>query len=454
MKKSVVLFAIVFMTVIMNAQMGYFPDYVTEDYKMAIRRPDSLIFSDDPNLLCNKRWFYYETNGMKPVNSAQWIYIDSNGPKNAATTNTPPAVLCRLLQAYSSDNLEDLKALYTPQSASYIDQVMTMTDTTYTRWHSYVSQVNKMNLLMSVTNGSEQLLYVEMYHDNTALGVDVLGMRMNGGQWMLDTDTLNSGMPVNLLLLMQSKNPYTFLTNSNDLDKDGVPNMMDNCPCRKNPDQADYDMDGYGDICDNCPKIYNPQQLDADKDGVGDECDNCKFDLNPNQEDFDHDGVGDSCDVCIWTFDPKQRLNRVVVDSVEMWIGAECDPDFDHDGIPNEDDPDMDGDGWPNERDNCPAKYNPSQTDSDMDGIGDACDNCPLKYNPGQEDMDYDGVGDVCDQDTDGDGIIDEFDNCPYNYNPDQEDENCNGIGDACEKDVIPDNNSNTNTDNSKGKKK
>jgi hypothetical protein len=60
---------------------------------------------------------------------------------------------------------------------------------------------------------------------------------------------------------------------NNDLDGDGVPNAIDNCPTVANPDQHDEDADGVGDACDNCPGVANAAQADADGDGVGNICD-------------------------------------------------------------------------------------------------------------------------------------------------------------------------------------
>src|SRR5207245_954966 len=37
-----------------------------------------------------------------------------------------------------------------------------------------------------------------------------------------------------------------------DLDGDGVPDCVDNCPTIYNPNQSDVDLDGVGDVCDNC----------------------------------------------------------------------------------------------------------------------------------------------------------------------------------------------------------
>ena len=70
-----------------------------------------------------------------------------------------------------------------------------------------------------------------------------------------------------------------------DYDKDGVPDINDNCVNVSNPDQADIDGNGRGDMCDdydhdgiinskdNCPNITNADQRDTDLDGVGDKCD-------------------------------------------------------------------------------------------------------------------------------------------------------------------------------------
>lgn len=121
----------------------------------------------------------------------------------------------------------------------------------------------------------------------------------------------NDGYADNLSLLL-TESPA-----DDDGDGDGVPDSIDNCSDKANPDQQDSDGDGIGDACDNCPDKANPDQADADKDGIGDICDNCPDTANPDQADADHDGIGDACE-------------------------------------------DGDGDGVPNDDDNCPNKANPN----------------------------------------------------------------------------------------------
>ena len=72
-----------------------------------------------------------------------------------------------------------------------------------------------------------------------------------------------------------------------DLDGDGVPNGVDNCPEIANSDQADLDGDGIGDLCDD----------DLDGDGVLNEDDSCPEVPNADQADLNNNGIGDACDV-------------------------------------------------------------------------------------------------------------------------------------------------------------
>jgi hypothetical protein len=46
-----------------------------------------------------------------------------------------------------------------------------------------------------------------------------------------------------------------------DTDKDGIPDIIDNCPYTYNPDQSDLDHDGIGDVCDPTPYLATPVML-------------------------------------------------------------------------------------------------------------------------------------------------------------------------------------------------
>jgi hypothetical protein len=166
--------------------------------------------------------------------------------------------------------------------------------------------------------------------------------------------------------------------NPSDLDLDGIPNSVDNCPTRGNSGQGDADGDGLGDACS--------QVEDPDGDFVVTRVelrkDNCPDTYNSTQTDADGDEIGDACDV-------------------------------------------------------NPTASNPGD-DNDLDGSPDSTDNCPTRYNPDQSDASGNGVGDACDEqiDTDGDGVLTALkirDNCPDTYNPNQADSDFNSIGDSCE---------------------
>jgi hypothetical protein len=278
---------------------------------------------------------------------------------------------------------------------------------------------------------------------------------------------------------------------SKDSDGDQVPDVYDNCPNTKNPDQLASDNDGLGDACDNCPLTDNPDQKDSDRDGKGNVCDyddvdgdsipdtvdNCVKVANRSQQDSDSDLVGDACDNCPNlanndqadsdldkigdACDSNDRDSDTILDDIDNCpnianteqtdkdadkVGDSCDncpdvanpyqPDIDNDKQGDAcDSGDYDGDKVTDNQDNCPGVANKfrQNKDIDTDKVGDDCDNCLNEANPDQADLDADKQGNICDTDDDGDQIPDETDNCPTYANPDQADLDQDGIGDICD---------------------
>ncbi|MCB9593187.1 MAG: thrombospondin type 3 repeat-containing protein [Sandaracinaceae bacterium] len=101
--------------------------------------------------------------------------------------------------------------------------------------------------------------------------------------------------------MVNGSNRYTGMSTADDMDGDGLPNAMDNCPSIFNPIrpldngmQADSDGDGMGDACDSDPV----DAADFDGDGVDNDVDNCPATPNSDQSDRDGDLIGDLCDQC------------------------------------------------------------------------------------------------------------------------------------------------------------
>ena len=180
-----------------------------------------------------------------------------------------------------------------------------------------------------------------------------------------------------------------------DMDHDGVPDDLDQCP------EIPEDRDGFEDS-DGCPDI------DDDEDGIVDKEDACprikgveSTDPKKNgcpPDDRDHDGIPDSEDACADTWGEKSadaKMNGCPI------------TDKDGDGIPDGldkcvDQPE-DKDGWKDE-DGCP------DPDDDGDGISDKEDACPRV--PGEPSSDPTKNGCI-NPDRDGDTYVNDVDKCP-----------------------------------------
>jgi hypothetical protein len=424
------LIALLLTSLYVQAQTCRFPVYQAADYTLTLDMDIDSTNSCTPDSvhhICGMV-YSYTLHGMIPSDDDSRTIALTGGTANPAQSNTLPAALCRILQAYSQQNVSSIKQQYRPSDAAAIDSFFS-DNTTLQRYLSAISQVQYMKLLLTYESEGFTFAMVECHFSDGDITNFPFAMQQVGGQWYAAMAADSFSLTTNLMTFLHNRAVSNFIT-GDDIDGDGIADSLDNCPCTANPDQTDSDGDGLGDACDNCPNHPNPDQKDSDHDGLGNECDNCPYRANVGQEDADGDHVGDVCDNCPNYPNPRQS------DFDADGLGDECDGDIDNDSIPNNLDIDIDNDGVPNDDDICPYHFNPSQADSDGDGIGDPCDNCPMTYNPDQEDFDGDGIGDACDPDRDGDGIPDAEDNCPDTPNPDQTDADCNGVGDACDDDI------------------
>jgi len=230
------------------------------------------------------------------------------------------------------------------------------------------------------------------------------------------------------------------LSYTDDMDGDGIPDSLDNCPFVSNRDQLDTDGDGVGDACDNCPTLANKSQLDTNGNGIGDVCD----------PDLDGDGVPDKRPDLSPLPASQGGDNCPNIPNADQKISFPASAN----GLGDACNPDIDGDGVKNQVDDCPYIPDPAQNlasqpggppagcnfDTDGDGVSDSFDNCKYVPNKDQSDINHNGIGDACDPDIDGDGVLNKNDprlhmndNCPTVFNPDQRDSDGDGIGDACD---------------------
>ena len=133
-----------------------------------------------------------------------------------------------------------------------------------------------------------------------------------------DVDTIKNGNGTSKYGVQSYQN-NAYYSDPDDMDGDGIPNDLDNCPTIFNPvrpqyapatkdlydEQPDMDSDGFGDACDpypfcatndaSCP-VFNAK--DRDGDGFENNIDKCPDTPSDTNDDTDGDGFGDACDPC------------------------------------------------------------------------------------------------------------------------------------------------------------
>jgi hypothetical protein len=177
----------------------------------------------------------------------------------------------------------------------------------------------------------------------------------------------------------------------------------------QNPCVADFDGDGFSNLDDICPNVPDPEQfiaenglgaacqvrVDLDRDGIIDVLDNCPFIANTDQVDENGDFIGDACDDFLADTDGDGFSDAT--DQCMQWPSPPDNPpcgDF-ADG-------DLDGDGIPNSQDTCVLIRNPQQRfddecldDFDGDGMMNSGDVCPLVADP-EQNQSQPGMGAAC----------------------------------------------------------
>lgn len=158
----------------------------------------------------------------------------------------------------------------------------------------------------------------------------------------------------------------SLITEITDYDRDGIPNLLDNCPTRYNPPLCDVDDPA-------CPADI------VCGDATLSPTDCMTTDPTTMQCDSDGNGIGDHCQILDLTCTAVDSDFDFVVDYNPNALGMTStgEPDFDRDGVANA-------------ADNCPTFANADQLDDNDNGvgnppgnfIGDACE-VPLELKTG-----------------------------------------------------------------------
>lgn len=417
-----------------STQLDTVPVYITQNYQVKIKLEGIEFVKDTFSLPCDSSTLY-NLKGTYFINPTDGI-INNAYIGECNNRSTPFETLCQLLSAYKEGDIPSIISSYPASDQSIINNLLS-DQALLLRYQEAISDIDKFEVVLTYEHLQGVVAVLNVYSSQDTVLLPFFMMEQNN-EWFVCYHEDSTNQTSNILTALELDGLSNIVA-PNDLDGDGVNNLIDNCPCLPNSNQSDSDNDGIGDVCDNCPFTLNASQSDIDNDGIGDNCDNCIYAKNPNQSDLDGDLIGDACDTDIdgdgiQNTDDNCRLypniqqededsdfvgdacdnclfvyNSLQKDTDNDAIGDACDDDMDGDGISNSLDDDMDGDGilntvdddidgdgYLNVVDSCPSLFNEIQIDSDGDGIGDLCDNCPLIPNPAQEDSNGDGVGDAC----------------------------------------------------------
>jgi len=209
---------------------------------------------------------------------------------------------------------------------------------------------------------------------------------------------LTEGGSVTLTAPPASGGAGSLLTDLDDYDRDGVPNLLDNCPTRYNPPHCRVTDPACAVDVQCINASLAPTNCNAS--------DPTTFDPLTGQCDSDHNGIGDQCQLldslCLSRDSDGDLRPDYLPDAIGM-VGGQ--PDFDRDGVANA-------------LDNCPTKANADQKDANGNGIGDACEVLDTLGNP----IDADGDGKF-EYDPNFDPLAPDrlaaaLDNCPTVPNP------------------------------------
>lgn len=274
-----------------KAEIIHFPGVKYENYHVAV--PDSIA-----SLFCTNcvqtpgcPFNYYRIQAMLPLNSEEWIINKSSLRRNRKIKKHPFYPVAKMFIACKKGRFRKLIRQYTKEMRPDV-RLQFKNDTIRNMVKNVYYPVEKLVVPLVFKYDEGFFVITTNFKENIIMPYYVIESKR---RMRLTSVTDTSGILSDVLNLVSYYNPGDMIVPA-DMDRDGILNLNDNCPCDMNTNQQDEDQDQIGDICDNCPSIPNKEQTDYDQDGIGDACDNCLQNYNPGQEDWDENGKGDRCD--------------------------------------------------------------------------------------------------------------------------------------------------------------
>ena len=207
MNKHCISLMIVIMGFMSNvfAQNSIFPDEQTINYRLTLNmnQDSSAVYvPDSDHQLCDAV-FSYQVTGMLPSDSSNRIIALSGGSQDPANVNTIPAVLCRHLQACSSQDLTLFKQQYRPEDAVVIDTTLSDTAILH-RFLSSIALIQKMKLLMTYETNNYTFAIVRCYNSDTVLITMPYCFQFVNNQWYMAIDIDSFSLTGNLLVFLEN----------------------------------------------------------------------------------------------------------------------------------------------------------------------------------------------------------------------------------------------------------
>lgn len=283
---------------------------------------------------------------------------------------------------------------------------------------------------------------------------------VNGQSMFIEFDDRWSDEPFDFELYITEDPP-------NDCDSDGIPDIVDNCPCTNNLDQSDMDGDGLGDVCDDdIDGDFSPN--DTDCDPIDPSIFSGAFCDDENEETV-NDIYNVDC-ICIGVFPPE---NTNCFEAIEVVQGMFSSPGpFTGDMASNicfgegashanwyyftpqssvevlitsEIDPSLPDTRLSVYQGSCESLICVQSDDDGGDGfssklnfIGQENVTYYIEWDDRWSTTSFDWIITTYldSVDTDNDSFPDNVDNCPEIENPDQADLDFDSIGDVCDEDI------------------